>query len=154
MSLRKAWFILPCIAVAVALVAFLLTRGRGTAVQSASDVDGGDEAYYAKLAAKRAERLPIAAERAKTAREMEAIIAEARNSLASEGVESPTDEQLKKEIEGHPEKYPAWKELHAKMLKLNSEFSAKLAEAQGIARERMVRSGVQVPGMPRQNQGK
>ena len=148
MSLRKAWFILPCVAAVAALVAFFVMRGRGGGAASGGPAseEAEQREYYARLKEKRAERLPLASERVKTAKAMEAIIAEARNALVAGGVESPTDEQLKSEIEGHPERYPAWKELHAKMVELNSEFSAKLSEAQGVVRERMKRTGADVPG--------
>ena len=153
MSLRHAWYILPLAAAAVALLALLLWRGKGEG-QGAVSEEAALEEYYAGLENIRRERLPIAAERAKAVKAMEEIVAQAKNALAAEGVADPSDEALKAEIEGHPEKYPEWKSLHAKVEKLNSEYSEKLKETQAAVREQMKRSGVQVPGAPRAKQGK
>lgn len=153
MSLRKAWFILPLAAALIALAAYFALRGKGGGESVVSEETSLQE-HYAELEKMRKERLPIANERVKVVKEMEAIIAEARNALAAAGVENPSDAQLKAEIEGHPEKYPEWKNLYAKVEKLNSEYSAKLRETQAAVREHMRRSGVAVPGAPRPKQGK
>ncbi len=153
MSLRKAWFILPFAAALVAVFAYYALRGKGGEESTVSE-EAALQEHYAELKAKRAERIPIANERAKAVKAMEDIIAQARNALAANGVEKPTDDELKAEIEGHPEKYPEWKELYAKVERLNSEYSAKLRETQAAVREQMKRSGVQVPGAPRAKQGK
>lgn len=153
MSLRKAWFILPFAAALTVLAVYLAWRGRGEGECEVSE-EAALEQYYAELNKKRAERLPLANERARAVRAMEAIIAEAKNALAAAGVENPSDEQLKAEIEGHPEKYPEWKSLHAKVEKLNSEYSEKLKETQAAVREHMKRTGVKVPGASRAKQGK
>lgn len=153
MSLRKAWFILPFAAALIALAAYFALRGKDGGESVVSEETSLQE-HYAELEKMRKERLPIANERVKVVKEMEAIIAEARNALAAAGVENPSDAQLKAEIEGHPEKYPEWKNLYAKVEKLNSEYSAKLRETQAAVREQMRRSGVAVPGAPRAKQGK
>ncbi len=153
MSLHKAWFILPFAAVLVAVFAYYALRGKGGEESEVSE-EAALQEHYAELKAKRAERIPIANERAKAVKAMEDIIAQARNSLAANGVEKPTDDELKAEIEGHPEKYPEWKELYARVLRLNSEYSAKLRESQAAVREHMARSGVKVPGAPQPKQGK
>jgi len=153
MSLRKAWFILPFAAVVVAVLAFFAIRAKNGGDGAVSGEAALDE-HYAELAKMRAERIPIANERAKAVKAMEAIIEQAKNALAAEGVENPSDEALKAEIEGHPEKYPEWKDLYAKVESLNREFSAKLAEIQAEVRRHMVRTGVKVPGVAPRNQGK
>lgn len=153
MSLRKAWFILPFAAALIALVAYFALRGKDGGESVVSE-EAALKEHYAELEKIRKERLPIANERAKAVQAMEAIIAEARNALAAGGVENPSDEQLKAEIEGHPEKYPEWKELHARVVQLNNEFSAKLRESQAVVREHMKRTGVAVPGVPQSKQGK
>lgn len=153
MSLRKAWFILPFAAALVAVFAYYALRGKGGEESTVSE-EAALQEHYAELKAKRAERIPIANERAKAVKAMEDIIAQARNALAANGVEKPTDDELKAEIEGHPEKYPEWKELYEKVLKLNSEYSAKLRESQAAVRAHMARSGVKVPGVPQPKQGK
>ena len=140
MSLRKAWFILPLAAALIALAAYLVWRGRGGGEVAVSE-EAALQAHYAELAKKRTERLPVANERV--------IIAEAKNALAAGGTENPSDEQLKAEIEGHPEKYPEWKKLHARVEELNGEYSAKLKEMQAVVREHMKRTGAAVPGAPR-----
>ena len=127
----------------MALAAFLTGRGKGGA--AVSD-EAALQAHYDELAKMRAERLPVASARAKAVKAMEEIIAQARNSLVAAGVEKPSDEELKAEIEGHPEKYPEWKDLHAKVTELNAEYGAKLKEMQGVVREHMRRSGAKVPG--------
>ena len=148
MSLRKAWFILPLAAALIALAAYLVWRGRGGGEVAVSE-EAALQAHYAELAKKRTERLPVANERVKAVKAMEAIIAEAKNALAAGGTENPSDEQLKAEIEGHPEKYPEWKKLHARVEELNGEYSAKLKEMQAVVREHMQRTGAAVPGAPR-----
>ena len=153
MSLRKAWFILPFAAALIALAAYFALRGKDGGESVVSEETSLDE-HYAELAKLRAERLPVANERAKAVKAMEAIIAEAKNALAAAGVENPSNDQLKAEIEGHPEKYPKWKELYARVEQLNREFSAKLRESQAVVREHMKRSGVKVPGAERATQGK
>ena len=112
-----------------------------------------EEEYYESLAAKRAERLPVVSARAKAVKAMEAIIAEAKNALAAGGKENPSDEELKAEIEGNPEKYPEWKKLYAEVERLNGELAAKLKEARDLARERARREGVKVPGLPPPKRG-
>ena len=153
MSLRKAWFILPLAAALIALAAYFALRGKGGGESVVSE-EAALQEHYAELAQLRADRLPVANERAKAVKAMEGIIEQAKNALAAAGVEKPSDEQLKAEIEGHPEKYPEWKGLYAKVERLNSEYSAKLRETQAAVREQMKRSGVQVPGAPRAKQGK
>ena len=153
MSLRHAWYILPLAAVAVALFALLLWRGKGEG-QGAVSEEAALEEYYAGLENIRRERLPIAAERAKAVKAMEEIVAQAKNALAAEGVADPSDEALKAEIEGHPEKYPEWKGLHERVSELNRQYSAELRKMQGAVRERMKSAGVQVPGAPAAKQGK
>lgn len=144
---------MPLAAALIALAAYFALRGKGGGESVVSEETSLQE-HYAELEKMRKERLPIANERVKVVKEMEAIIAEARNALAAAGVENPSDAQLKAEIEGHPEKYPEWKNLYAKVEKLNSEYSAKLRETQAAVREHMRRSGVAVPGAPRPKQGK
>ena len=154
MSLRKAWFILPLAAVAIALAALFLSRGRRGGEASVSE-EAGLQEHYAKLDKMRKEdRLPIVKERAKAVKAMEDIIEQAKNALAANGVENPKDEEIKAEIEGHPEKYPEWKELYAKVERLNEEYSAKQREMQAEVRAQMVRSGVAVPGAPQAKKGK
>lgn len=156
MSLRKAWFILPFAAAVAALVAVLVIRGKGAGKDvvsnGAAEAEASEEAllreHYAKLDGMRKERVPIASERAKAVKAMEAIIAQAKNALAAEGVENPSDDQLKAEIDGHPDKYPEWKELYAKVERLNREFSAKSTEMQAEVRRHMLRTGAHVPGVP------
>ena len=154
MSLRKAWFILPLAAALIALAAYFASRGKDGGESVVSEETTMEE-HYAELDKMRTEgRLPIVKERAKAVKAMEAIIAEARNALAAGGVENPSDAQLKAEIEGHPEKYPEWKDLHAKVTRLNEEYVAKQREMQAAVREHMKRTGVVLPGTPREKKGK
>ena len=144
---------MPFAALLIALAAYFALRGRGEGESVVSSEASLDE-YYAGLEKLHAERMPVAHERTRAVKAMEAIIDQARNALAAGGVENPSDEQLKVEIEGHPEKYPEWKELHAKVTRLNSEYSAKLRETQAAVRERMKRTGADVPGAARAKKGK
>ncbi len=152
MSLRKAWFILPLAAALIAFAAYFALRGKGGGESVVSE-EAALQEHYAELGRLRADRLPVANERAKAVKAMEDIIEQAKNALAAAGVEKPSEGQIKAEIEGHPEKYPEWKELYAKVERLNSEYSAKLRETQAAVREQMKRSGVQVPGATRAKQG-
>lgn len=144
---------MPLAAAVIALTALFLSRGRRGGEDSVSE-EAGLQEHYRDLAKMRAERLPIANERAKAVKAMEDIIEQAKNALAANGVENPKDAELKAEIEGHPEKYPEWKELYAKVERLNGEYSAKLREMQAEVRAHMARAGVNVPGVPQAKQGK
>lgn len=67
--------------------------------------------------------------------EMCKVIAQARANLPKDA----TDEQIKAELENHPEKYPAWKELVAKNGSVNAEIEKKAEDAQKIVRARILK---------------
>ncbi len=67
--------------------------------------------------------------------EMAKVIAAARANLPK----GATDEQVKAELEGHPEKYPAWKDLEAKNGAVNADIEKKLADAQKLVRARILK---------------
>lgn len=67
--------------------------------------------------------------------EMRKVIAQARANLPKDA----TDEQIKAELENHPEKYPAWKELVAKNDSVNAEIEKKAEDAQKIVRARILK---------------
>ena len=144
---------MPSAAAVVAISAFFALRGKNGGEVAVSS-EAAMEEHYADLKKIRATRVPIANERAKAVQAMEAIIAEARNALAAGGVENPSDDALKAEIEGHPERYPEWKGLYEKVVRLNEEYDAKQREMQAAVRAYMVRTGVKVPGVPQRKQGK
>lgn len=67
--------------------------------------------------------------------EMAKVIAAARANLPKDA----TDEQVKAELEGHPEKYPTWKDLEAKNGTVNADIEKKLADAQKLVRARILK---------------
>ena len=146
--MRHAWYILPSIAaVLLAFTAVFWGCGKGEGGDGV-DSSAAEQELIKNLEGKRAERLVVADARTKAVREMESLVAKARTELAKRGIEKPSDDELKAEIEGHPDAYPGWKELYAQVEKLNGDYSAKLKEAQDAVREKMLREHRVVPGVP------
>ena len=67
--------------------------------------------------------------------EMMKVIAAARANLPKDA----TDEQVKAELDAHPEKYPTWKDLEAKNGAVNADIEKKLEDAQKIVRARILK---------------
>ena len=126
---RLALFALAALAVA-ALVAFLCLRG---CASKAPDDRTTDAAYAQELKDVMAARKPLVRARHQTVAEMEAVIARARQALPADA----TDEAVKAELEGHPDKYPEWKALNARIAGDNAAIEDSLRDAQARVRARI-----------------
>lgn len=73
--------------------------------------------------------------RVETIDAMEKLIAQARAALPKDA----TSEQIKAELEGHPEKYPAWKDLHAQAESNAVAHAENLKKARAVVRSRILK---------------
>ena len=126
-----AWIALAALAAAV--VALLCMRGCSR--RPAGDDRTKDPEYIQSLKDVRAAQKPLVRARHKTVSEMEAIIAKARQALPSEA----SDEAVKAELEGHPEKYPEWKGLNERIAADNAAIEGNLKDAQARVRARILK---------------
>ena len=94
-----------------------------------------DPAYRQELLDILKNRKPLVKARNETVSEMEAVIAKARAALPN----GATDEEVKAELDGHPEKYPEWKSLNEKIAKDNAAIEDSLKDAQSRVRARILK---------------
>lgn len=73
--------------------------------------------------------------RVETIDALEKLIAQARTVLPKDA----TSKQIKDELDGHPEKYPAWKELCAQAATNAVAQSESLKKARALVRERILK---------------
>lgn len=93
-----------------------------------------DPVYQKALADTVAQRNRAAGARVKIAQQMEELVARARAALPKDA----SDEQVKAELEGHPEKYPGWKALSEALLKANAKLDKAAADARDTVRARIL----------------
>jgi hypothetical protein len=80
-------------------------------------------------------RKPLVKARNETVSAMKALIAKARAALPA----GASDEDVKAELEGHPEKYPEWKGLYEQVLRDNAAIEGSLKDAQSRVRARIMK---------------
>ena len=132
---RAAWIAVALamvvLAVVVALCARGCRRGRGPAPYDRTQ----DPAYTHELKDVLEARKPLVKARNQTVSEMKALIAKARAALPA----GATDEEVKAELDGHPEKYPEWKGLSEQILRDNAAIEDSLKDAQSRIRARIMK---------------
>ena len=130
---RAAWIAVALALAVLAVVVALCVRGcRG-------DSEGYDRtqdtAYTQELKDVIEARKPLVKARNETVSGMKALIAKARAALPA----GATDEDVKAELEGHPEKYPEWKGLSEQILRDNAAVEGNLKDAQSRVRARIMK---------------
>ena len=130
---RAAWIAVLLAMVVLAVVVALCVRGcrRGPA----GDDRTKDPAYAQELKDVLEARKPFVKARNQTASEMKDVIAKARAALPA----GATDEEVKAELDGHPEKYPEWKGLSEKIVQDNAAIEGSLKDAQSRIRARIMK---------------
>jgi len=104
-----------------------------------------DTAYQAQVRAHDARNRRARAEYAKVLAQMERLRERARAALP----DGATDEQVTAELEGNPQKYPAWRELGAARRRAEEAIERNRAAAQATVRRRVLREvSEQVPRTP------
>ena len=129
---RAAWIAVALAMVVLAVVVALCVRGcRGPA----GDDRTKDSAYAQELKDVIEARKPLVKARNETVSGMKALIAKARAALPA----GATDEEVKAELDGHPEKYPEWKGLSEKIVQDNAAIEGSLKDAQSRIRARIMK---------------
>ncbi len=96
---------------------------------------GEDPAYQAALRESRARQNEKAGVRARLVTQMQELVTRARAALPKDA----TEEQVRAELEGNPQKYPGWKALSAALTKTDAEFQAEMAKARDTVRARILK---------------
>ena len=130
---RAAWIAVALALVALAIVVVLCVRGRRGGPKGYDRTQ--DPAYVQELKDVIAARKPLVKARHQTVSEMEALIAKARAALPADA----TDEAVKAELDGHPEKYPEWKGLSEQILRDNAAIEDSLKDARARVRARVMK---------------
>ena len=131
MAARPSRFVWVALAILAAVaVAVLCVRGCS---RGGTDDRTKDDAYAQELKDVMEARKPLVRARAQTAAEMEAVIARARKALPADA----TDEAVKAELEGHPDRYPEWKALGTRIAADNAAIEGSLRDAQARVRARI-----------------
>lgn len=130
-----AWVPVLIILLVAGLIALLCIRGCGKGETPPAYDRTKDETYRQELKDVIANRKPLVKARNETVSEMEAVIAKARAALPA----GATDDEVKAELEGHPEKYPEWKSLNEKIAKDNKAIEDSLKDAQSRVRARLMK---------------
>ena len=126
--------VLAALAVAV-LVVVLCLRGCKASTQRPTYDRTKDAAYREELKGVLDARKSLVKARHETVSEMESVIAKARAALPA----GATDEEVKAELDGHPDKYPEWKGLNEKIAKDNKAIEDSLKDAQSRVRARILK---------------
>ena len=130
---RAAWIAVALALVVLAVVVALGVRGcRGG---STGYDRTQDPAYTHELKDVLEARKPLVKARNQTVSEMKAVIAKARAALPA----GASDEDVKAELDGHPEKYPEWKGLSEQILRDNAAIEGSLKDAQSRVRARIMK---------------
>ena len=126
-----AWIAIAALAAAVVVLLCM----RGCSRRPAGDDRTKDPEYIQSLKDVRAAQKPLVRARHKTVSEMEAVIAKARQALPA----GATDDQVKAELDGHPERYPEWKGLNERIAADNAAIEGNLKDAQSRVRARIMK---------------
>ena len=92
-----------------------------------------DPSYQKELKGTVESQKTLAKSQAKIAAQMERLVTRARAALP----EGATDDEIRAELDGHPEKYPGWKTLSATFAEVNASMEKELANARSIVRRRI-----------------
>ena len=131
---RTAWFaVLLALAALAAVVVTLCVRGCRRGPEGYDRTK--DPEFVNELMGVIEARKPLVKARNETVSEMKAIIAKARAALPA----GASDEDVKAELEGHPEKYPEWKGLYEQVLRDNAAIEGSLKDAQSRVRARIMK---------------
>ncbi len=130
---RAAWIAVALAVVVLAVVVALCVCGRrgGSAGYDRTQ----DPEYANELKNVIEARKPLVKARNETVSGMKALIAKARAALPA----GASDEDVKAELEGHPEKYPEWKGLYEQVLRDNAAIEGSLKDAQSRIRARIMK---------------
>ena len=96
---------------------------------------GEDPVYQKELRATRVRQNEQAAVRARIEPQLQELVARARAALP----EDATDEQVRAELEAHPEKYPGWKALSEALAKTTANLEREMARARATVRARILK---------------
>ena len=132
---RFAWIAVIAALLATGLQIVLCMRGCAGRPASPGYERTKDPAYGQELKDVMKARKPLVKARSETVSEMEAVIAKARAALP----QGATDEEVKAELDGNPEKYPEWKGLNEKIAKDNAAIEDSLKDAQSRVRARILK---------------
>ena len=130
---RAAWIAVVLAMVVVAVVVVLCVRGCRRGSDGYDRVQ--DSTYEQELKDVMEARKPLVRARNKTVSEMKGVIAKARAALPA----GASDEEVKAELDGHPEKYPEWKGLSEQILRDNAAIEGSLKDAQSRVRARIMK---------------
>ena len=130
---RAAWLAVALAMAVLAVVVALCVRGCRGGSEGYDRTQ--DPAYAQELKDVLEARKPLVKARNQTASEMKDVIAKARAALPA----GATDEEVKAELEGHPEKYPEWKGLSEKIVQDNAAIEGSLKDAQSRIRARIMK---------------
>ena len=130
---RAAWLAVALAMAVLAVVVALCVRGCRGGSEGYDRTQ--DPAYAQELKDVLEARKPLVKARNQTASEMKDVIAKARAALPA----GATDEEVKAELEGHPEKYPEWKGLSEKIVQDNAAIEDSLKDAQSRVRARLMK---------------
>lgn len=98
-------------------------------------VRGEDPVYRKTLHETRMRQNEQAAVRARIEPQLKELVARARAALPKDA----TDEQVRAELEAHPEKYPGWKALSDALAKANANLEQEMARARATVRARILK---------------
>lgn len=101
---------------------------------SAAESRMNDPVYVAQLQEVQQERNKIASKNRRTADALQKLVASARANLPA----GAKDEAVMAELEGHPEKYPQWKELNVALAAENVAFEENRQRAMRTVRARIL----------------
>lgn len=98
-------------------------------------VRGEDPVYQNALRETHARQNEQAAVRNRIEPQLKELVARARAALPKDA----TDEQVRAELEAHPEKYPGWKALSGALAKTNANLEREMACARATVRARILK---------------
>ena len=130
---RFAWIAIALALAALAVVVALCVRGRRSGSEGYDRTQ--DPAYAQELKDVIEARKALVKARNETVSEMKDVIAKARAALPA----GASDEDVKAELDGHPEKYPEWKGLSEQILRDNAAIEDSLKDAQSRVRARVMK---------------
>ena len=130
---RAAWIAVALAMAVLAVVVALCVRGCRSGSEGYDRTQ--DPAYAQELKDILEARKPLVKARNETVSGMKGLIAKARAALPT----GATDEDVKAELDGHPEKYPEWKGLSEQILRDNAAIEGNLKDAQSRVRARIMK---------------
>ena len=130
---RAAWIAVALAMVVLAVAVALCVRGCRGGLEGYDRTK--DPAYVQELKDVIEARKPLVKARNETVSEMKDVIAKARAALPA----GASDEEVKAELDGHPEKYPEWKGLSEKIVQDNAAIEGSLKDAQSRIRARIMK---------------